>query len=137
MPSRASLGGPVRIDGPAVMRRVREERDRFVGVVLEAVDGFDDGHLIRSHARFENDSTLVLDDGRRVRAGAIVIATGSRPAAAASFEAAGDRPRLERTSLVLDARGVPAYDALPMRCGTSRVVVTEAGPSGDSASGRV
>ncbi|MEL6317127.1 MAG: FAD-dependent oxidoreductase, partial [Pseudomonadota bacterium] len=29
--------GTPRVDGAAVMRRVREERDRFVGFVLEAV----------------------------------------------------------------------------------------------------
>ena len=85
------LGGEIGVDGPAVMRRVREERDRFVGFVLEAVEGFDQTHLIRQHARFEDDRTLVLDDGRRVHARAIVIATGSRPNVPAPFEVAGDR----------------------------------------------
>ena len=84
-------GGPVEVDGAAVMRRVREERDRFVGFVLEAVEDFRKSHLIRSHARFESDSTLRLDDGRRVRARAVVIATGSRPNVPSPFEAAGDR----------------------------------------------
>jgi pyruvate/2-oxoglutarate dehydrogenase complex dihydrolipoamide dehydrogenase (E3) component len=32
--------GQVRIDGKAVMARVRSERDRFVGFVLEGVDGY-------------------------------------------------------------------------------------------------
>ena len=84
-------GGPVGVDGVAVMRRVREERDRFVGFVHEAVESFDTAHLIRSHARFEDDTTLALEDGRRVHARATVIATGSRPSVALPFEAAGDR----------------------------------------------
>lgn len=85
------IGGEVGVDGRAVMRRVREERDRFVGFVLEAVDGFDEAHLIRRHARFEDDRTLRLDDGRRVRARAVVIATGSRPIVPAPLEVAGNR----------------------------------------------
>jgi len=85
------IGGTIGVDGRAVMRRVREERDRFVGFVLEAVEGFGDAHLIRQYARFEDERTLVLDDGRRVRAGAVVIATGSRPSVPKPFEVAGDR----------------------------------------------
>ena len=85
------VGGEVGVDGPAVMRRVREERDRFVGFVLEAVEGFDAAHFLRHRARFEDERTLRLDDGSLVRAGAVVIATGSRPHVPPAFEAAGDR----------------------------------------------
>jgi len=85
------IGAEIGVDGPAVMRRVREERDRFVGFVLEAVEGFDPAYLLRQHARFEDDRTLRLEDDRRVRAGAVVIATGSRPSIPPPFEAAGDR----------------------------------------------
>lgn len=85
------LGSEVGVDGKAVMQRVRDERDRFVGFVLEAVEGFDEGHLIRQYAKFEDDHTLVLDDGTRVHAAAIVIATGSRPQVPPPFQAAGDR----------------------------------------------
>ncbi|MEM6421801.1 MAG: FAD-dependent oxidoreductase, partial [Pseudomonadota bacterium] len=49
-------GTPV-IDGKAVMDRLRRERDRFVGFVVEAVEGFDEGHLIRDDARFVDDHT--------------------------------------------------------------------------------
>ena len=69
--------GP-RIDGPAVMARVRAERDRFVGFVLEAIDGWQD-RLIRQRARFVAPMTLALDDGSRIEAGRIVVATGSSP----------------------------------------------------------
>ena len=40
------------IDGMAVMQRVKSERDRFVGFVLESVEEFDQDNLIRGYARF-------------------------------------------------------------------------------------
>ena len=82
--------GEARVDGRAVMERVKRERDRFVGFVVKAVEGFPDEHVFRSRARFEDDTTLALEDGRRIRAGRVVIATGSRPAVLPQFEAAGD-----------------------------------------------
>ncbi|OED43486.1 dihydrolipoyl dehydrogenase [Chromatiales bacterium (ex Bugula neritina AB1)] len=83
--------GEASIDGKAVMQRVRSERDRFVGFVLEAVESFDDGHLIRENATFLDDHTLKLSGGRKLTARAIVIAVGSRPAIPPPFQAAGDR----------------------------------------------
>lgn len=83
--------GTVEIDGIAVMDRVRRERDRFVGFVNEAVDSFDQKHLIRQNARFIDDNTLELDDGSRLTARTIIIATGSRPIIPPAFEEAGDR----------------------------------------------
>lgn len=83
--------GPVEIDGVAVMARVRRERDRFVGFVQEAVNDFEDHHLIRQNARFIDDTTLELDDGSRLSARSVIIATGSRPVVPPPFEAAGDR----------------------------------------------
>ena len=88
-----------KVDGRAVMRRVREERDRFVGFVLDAVEGFDPAHIVRAHAAFEDPHTLVFtadDNGNlpafdRIRAKRIIIATGSRPNIPDAFKAAGDR----------------------------------------------
>ncbi|WP_417612512.1 dihydrolipoyl dehydrogenase [Parasphingorhabdus sp.] len=79
------------IDGKAVMKRVRSERDRFVGFVTEAVHGFDKGEIIREYARFEEDHTLRLSSGRKISARTIVIATGSRPAIPQALFAAGER----------------------------------------------
>ena len=79
------------IDGIAVMKRVRSERDRFVGFVTEAVHGFDKGEIIREYARFEDDHTLRLSSGRKISARTIVIATGSRPAIPQALFAAGER----------------------------------------------
>ena len=83
--------GEARVDGRAVMKRVRDERDRFVGSVEQAVGTFDQSHVFRTHARFADDHTLALDDGRRIRADRIVIATGSHPKILKQFAPAGDR----------------------------------------------
>lgn len=79
------------INGRAVMERVRNERDRFVSYVREAVFGFKKEHLIQEFARFEDDHTLELSGGQKLTAKTIIIATGSRPNIPKPFEAAGDR----------------------------------------------
>jgi dihydrolipoamide dehydrogenase len=71
--------GPARIDGKAVMARVRAERDRFVGFVLEAVEAFPAEHRLKGHARFTSDNRLQVGKDTTFEAGRIVIATGSRP----------------------------------------------------------
>lgn len=81
----------VSVDGVAVMARVRSERDRFVGFVKDAVEGFEARHLIRQNAEFIDDHTLALDDGSHLTARTVIVATGSRPVIPPPFEAAGDR----------------------------------------------
>jgi dihydrolipoamide dehydrogenase len=71
--------GEKRIDGRAVMERVRRERDRFVGFVLESVERFPEADRIRGHARFTGPHTLRVDDHTEIEAARIVIATGSTP----------------------------------------------------------
>ncbi len=70
--------GPAYIDGQAVMQRVRSERDRFVGFVLDTIESWPDAHRLLGHARFIDAHTLDVA-GQRVRAARTVIATGSRP----------------------------------------------------------
>jgi dihydrolipoamide dehydrogenase len=67
-----------RIDGVAVMQRVRSERDRFVGFVVDTVHGWPDATRLSGRARFTGANTLDVG-GQLVQARAIVIATGSRP----------------------------------------------------------
>ena len=71
--------GEKRIDGRAVMERVRNERDRFVGFVLESVESFPIEDRIRGHARFTGPHTLQVDDHTEIEAARVVIATGSTP----------------------------------------------------------
>jgi dihydrolipoamide dehydrogenase len=84
-------GGPLRVDGAAVMQRVRSERDRFVGFVVDAVERWPDAHRLRGRARFLDAHTLDVGGHTRVRAERIVIATGSRPATPRDWQALGDR----------------------------------------------
>ncbi|MXO68672.1 dihydrolipoyl dehydrogenase [Altererythrobacter marinus] len=79
------------IDGRAVMKRVREERDRFVGFVLQAVDDWPDEHKACARAQFRSDHELELSDGTVVEAKRIIIATGSRPNIPPVFAGLGDR----------------------------------------------
>ncbi len=82
---------PPEIDGRAVMKRVREERDRFAGFVVDAVEAWPEHHRIKAKARFRSDHELELDDGRVVTAKTIVIATGSRTNVLPMFKGFGDR----------------------------------------------
>lgn len=67
----------VRIDGPAVMRRVQAERDRFTGFAVKTVESWPQAHRLHAYARFEAPGVLVLSNGDRVEAARVVIATGS------------------------------------------------------------
>lgn len=83
--------GDVTIDGPAVMKRVREERDRFVGFVLDAVDSLPQENRLRGQARFLSRHRLKVGDDQEIEADRVVIATGSRPNVPDFLKAAEDR----------------------------------------------
>ncbi|GAB6262711.1 dihydrolipoyl dehydrogenase [Photobacterium sp. R1] len=83
--------GEIRINGREVMDRVKRERDRFVGFVLESVDEIPAEDKISGFAKFINDITLEVDGHTRIEAKRIVIATGSRPAYPAAWHELGDR----------------------------------------------
>ena len=75
--------GELRIDGAAVMQRVRRERDRFVASVVRSIDRLDPSERLEGWARFVGPNQLAVTrpDGSEVEvaAKAIVIATGSAP----------------------------------------------------------
>lgn len=97
--SAAAFGvraGKAEVDGRAVMQRVRAERDRFVGFVVEGVEKIPVDQRLQGHARFIDAHTLQIDaadSGRpdlaanaavtqksvRIEADSFVIATGSQP----------------------------------------------------------
>ncbi len=83
--------GQVDIDGKAVMDRVRAERDRFVGFVVDDVGSFPAEDKIKGEARFVSDKVLRVGDHTEVHANAIVIATGSSAVIPDSFSQLGDR----------------------------------------------
>lgn len=95
IPRAAGFGvhveGAVRIDGREVMDRVRRERDRFVGFVLQGVEAIPAADRIRGYAWFLDPHTLEVEGGPVVRARATVIATGSRPSIPPMLRDLGDR----------------------------------------------
>lgn len=78
------------INGHDVMRRVRSERDRFVGFVLESVESIDPKHHFRAHARFLDDHTIQAEE-KIFEAKSVVIATGSSPKLMPMFDGLGER----------------------------------------------
>lgn len=71
--------GEVRIDGRAVMDRVKRERDRFVGFVIDGIDRMPPEDKLRGRARFTGPHTLLVDDHTEIEAARVVLATGSTP----------------------------------------------------------
>jgi len=85
-----AIDGPVKVNGKAVMSRVRRERDRFVDFVLEGVAEMPDDDKLFGRATFIDDHTLAIDGDQTVQAKAIVIATGSFPSCPPTWKALGD-----------------------------------------------
>lgn len=103
---RAKLFGIVvegiKIDGPAVLRRVRAERDRFARLTRESIQDLPEGVAVRARASFIGAGRLHLDDGRVVEARTIVIATGSTPILPTQFSVLGDAALTSDTIFELD-----------------------------------
>lgn len=85
------LNGSPSIDGVAVMDRVRRERDRFVGFVLETVEDLPAEDKVQGFARFVDANRLQVGDELEISAERIVIATGSRPSYPSVWNELGDR----------------------------------------------
>lgn len=104
-----SGGAPV-IDGRAVMARVRSERDRFVGFVLEGVEQIPAEDKIVGHARFTSATGLQVDQHTVVEAASFVIATGSTPLLPPQWQQAGARVII--SDAVFDWTDLPASVAV-------------------------
>jgi dihydrolipoamide dehydrogenase len=96
----------VRIDGRAVLERVRRERDRFVGFVLGSVAAIPAAERVVGQARFIAPTTLQVGDHTRVESKAVVIATGSSPFVPPAFQAV--RERLLLSDDVFELAELPA-----------------------------
>ena len=76
-----------KVDGTKVLERVRSERDRFTGFVVESTEGLPADQRLLGRARFTGPTTLEVDSHTRVDAKSIVIATGSSPVIPPPFDA--------------------------------------------------
>ena len=100
------------VDGEAVMRRLRRERDRFAGAVVEDTEALPKENRLRGQARFVDANTLEvvpLDDDddppTRVTAAATVVATGSSPFVPPVFDDV--RHRVLTSETVFELRNLP------------------------------
>jgi dihydrolipoamide dehydrogenase len=105
--------GDVRIDGAAVMARVRRERDRFVAGVVRSVEAIDARDRLHGWARFVGPQSLVVETEAgpvRVEARAIVVAAGSSPSIPDSLKGLG--ARLLTSDSVFELPSLPATLAI-------------------------
>ncbi len=125
-----------------MLARLRAERDRFVGGVLEGLDALPEEARIAGSARFADGRTLVVHDHAAIRFRAAVIATGSSPVVPEPLQGLGDRllttdtlfeiPDLPDSLVVLGAGAVGIEIAQAMaRLGVAVTVID----SGDSVAG--
>lgn len=82
--------GTPRIEGAAVMARVRRERDRFVGFVVDDVQAMPPEHRLDARVEFLRDGILQSDQGHEIHAGRIILATGTRPVVPDVYGPLGD-----------------------------------------------
>lgn len=93
------------VDGPAVLERVRRERDRFVGFVLETQAKLPQERCLFGHARFVGPATVVVGERTEVRARAVVVATGSTPTLPELYRGLGDA--LETNDTIFERPDLP------------------------------
>jgi dihydrolipoamide dehydrogenase len=86
----ADVARSPQVDGRAVMARVRAERDRFVGFVLEGMGDIPEERVRRDFGRFVADGVIQVGE-ERLRARATVLAVGSRPRALPLLAGLGER----------------------------------------------
>ncbi|MCC6645500.1 MAG: dihydrolipoyl dehydrogenase [Polyangiaceae bacterium] len=107
--ARFGVDAAVAVDGARVMERVRRERDRFVGFVVEGVDAIPADDRLRGRATFVAPGALDVD-GLRVTARSVVVATGSSPVVGDLF--APVRARVDTSDDVFEWRALPSSVAV-------------------------
>lgn len=94
----------LRADVPAVLQRVRDERDRFVAGVLKSIEALGP-RAIQGRARIVDPHTVEVDGQRRLSARSLVIATGSKPHVPEEWQTLG--PRLLTTDTLFEQPDLP------------------------------
>ena len=80
------------LDVEEALGYVQDLRDMFVErVVSNSTDKMPEGMFIEGYTCFVEPNVLEMEDGQRIRAGAVVIATGSRPIIPGPWQAFRDR----------------------------------------------
>lgn len=90
-PFGVHVDGKVRVDGKEVMQRVKAERDRFVGFVLEGIEHIPTEDKVLGYAKFLDNNTVQVGEHTQITAVSFVLATGSTPFTPKSLLGAADR----------------------------------------------
>ena len=100
-----TIGG-VGVDGAAVMRRVREQRDQFTAAVLEEYHAIPADKRLRGIARFAAPGRLIVGDAIIVAARTVVIATGSTASVPPALDPV--RPLVHTNETIFELADLPA-----------------------------
>lgn len=98
------------VNGRAVFRRVRRERDHFVKAVLDDVAKIPASGKLHGHARFVGIDKLAVDDRILVKAKSIIIAGGAKPAVPKELAGLEDRTLTHET--VFELKDLPTSIAI-------------------------
>ena len=98
--------GEVGVNGGAVMRWLRAERDKADGQIRDEYLRIPDEHRIHGEARFAGPTTLLVGDELTIQAGAVVIATGANPIVPPPLEPV--RPLLHTHETIFEIERPPA-----------------------------
>jgi dihydrolipoamide dehydrogenase len=100
----------VRVDGQAVMRRLRAERDRFVQFAVDNTEAIPAEARLMGHARFLAPGRVQVGEHTVLKARTVVVATGSQPFIPPEFKDAG--VRLHTSDSVFEWTRLPASVAV-------------------------
>ncbi len=95
--------GPVEVDGPAVLARMRAERDFFTAAACGNWFAVPVDQRVDGAARFVGPTALQVEDGPRIEAGAVVIATGGKPVVPPALEPVAALVRTNETIFEIEA----------------------------------
>ena len=100
----------LRIDVPAVLRRVRRLRDEFVAGIVDLTEGLG-ARNVAGRARFLAPDELAIGE-RRLRARSIIIATGSRPIVPREWQGLGGNKRIFTSDDLFEQQDFPGRMAV-------------------------
>ena len=69
----------VKVNRSSVMRRVRQERERFVNFVIDDIHDFPEEDRLQGEYYFVDNHTMMTESGEKIEAEYFVIATGTKP----------------------------------------------------------